>query len=86
MLKIGPKGTWWELVSVLAYCPIIALSSGAMKDRGSKASPSPIADATSEGLMLSGFVRRDGGGLLGLELRLDEELLDADERTLGDLA
>ena len=51
-----------------------------------KASPSPIADATSEGLMLSGFVRRDGGGLLGLELRLDEELLDADERTLGDLA
>ena len=56
------------------------------EDIGSKASPSPIADATSEGLMLSGFVRRDGGGLLGLELRLDEELLDADERTLGDLA
>ena len=54
--------------------------------RSEKASPSPIADATSEGLMLSGFVRRDGGGLLGLELRLDEELLDADERTLGDLA
>lgn len=57
-----------------------------MEDIGSKASPSPIADATSEGLMLSGFVLRDGGGLLGLELRLDEELLDADERTLGDLA
>ena len=56
------------------------------EDIGLKASPSPIADATSEGLMLSGFVRRDGGGLLGLELRLDEELLDADERTLGDLA
>ena len=54
--------------------------------RSEKASPSPIADATSEGLMLSGFVRRDVGGLLGLELRLDEELLDADERTLGDLA
>ena len=52
-------------------------------DIGSKASPSPIADATSEGLMLS---LRDGGGLLSLELRLDEELLDADERTLGNLA
>ena len=26
--------------------------------RSEKASPSPIADATSEGLMLSGFVRR----------------------------
>ncbi len=57
-----------------------------MEDIGSKASPSPIVDATSEGLMLSGFVLRDVGGLLGLELRLDEELLDADERTLGDLA
>jgi len=28
MLKIDPKGTWWELVSVVAYCPIIALPSG----------------------------------------------------------
>ena len=28
------------------------------EDIGSKASPSPVADATSEGLMLSGFVRR----------------------------
>jgi len=28
MLKIGPKGTWWEPVSVVAYCPIITLSSG----------------------------------------------------------
>ena len=54
--------------------------------RTEKVSPLPVADATSEGLMLSGFVRRDVGGLLGLELRLDEELLDADERTLGDLA
>ena len=69
MLKMGPKGTWWEPVSVVAYCPIIALPSGGYgEDIGSKASPSPIADATSEGLMLSGFVRRTEEGYLASSL------------------
>ena len=69
MLKIGPKGTWWELVSVVVLLSHITLSSGSYgEDIGSKASPSPIADATGEGLMLSGFVRRTEEGYLASSL------------------
>lgn len=48
--------------------PLSLCRQVAMEDIGSKASPSPIADATSEGLMLSGFVRRTEEGYLASSL------------------
>ena len=86
MLKIGPKGTCWELVSVVAYCPIIALSSGSYGGYRLKGKPLAHSRCYERGADAKWIRLRDAGGLLGLELRLDEELLDADERTLGDLA